>query len=89
MRKAELISKVSDTTGHPIAVVEAVLSESIRTIINEVSKGGEVTLRGFGTFTVKRTKARVGHDFKTGGSINIDAKVQPQFKPSKYFKIEA
>jgi nucleoid DNA-binding protein len=87
MTKAELISRVSAETGQPISIVEAVFSESIKTIRNEVSNGGDVTLRGFGTFSVKHNKARAGHDFKTGKSVAIEAKSTPKFKPSKDFTI--
>jgi DNA-binding protein HU-beta len=44
-------------------------------------------LSGFGTFTIVKRKARIGRNPKTGDKIKIAARVLPNFKPAKAFKV--
>ncbi len=62
--------------------VNAVL-ESIR---KGTKKDKGCTIIGFGTFTVKKRKARVGRNPQTGEAIKIKASTTVGFKPSKKFK---
>ncbi|MCX5839851.1 MAG: HU family DNA-binding protein, partial [Deltaproteobacteria bacterium] len=49
-------------------------------------KGGTVTLLGFGTFRVSKSKARNGRNPQTGKEIKIAAKKVPVFKAGKSLK---
>lgn len=86
MNKAELIDAVAAATGtqksDAARAVEAVLS----TISSTLSKGGAVSLVGFGNFTVKQRAARVGRNPKTGAEIQIPASKVPGFKAGKALK---
>lgn len=85
MNKAELIeavAKVTCTKAEAGAAVSAVFDS----IAKALKKGDSVTLVGFGTFSVKKRKARIGRNPQTGKEIKIAAKKVPAFKPGKELK---
>ncbi|MDE0412541.1 MAG: HU family DNA-binding protein [Gammaproteobacteria bacterium] len=83
MNKSELVEVVSDAASLSKAdgarAVDAVLS-SIAAALN---RGESVTLVGFGTFQVKQRNARIGHNPRTGETIQIAASKVPTFKAGK------
>ncbi len=42
-----------------------------------------IEIRGFGTFKVRRRKARVARNPRTGERVEVPARSVPVFKPSK------
>ncbi len=64
--------------------------EYLNTILDDVGKslkkGKDVTLTGFGTFSVAKRKARQGVNPKTGEKIKIAAAKVPKFKAGKKLK---
>jgi len=60
-------------------IVGAILEE----IVNALSRGDRVEIRGFGVFAVKQRKARVGRNPKTGEQVDVKEKIVPYFKPGK------
>jgi DNA-binding protein HU-beta len=54
----------------------------IDAIVEEMKKTGKFTLPGFGTFTVRKTKARKALNPRTGESIRIKAGKTVRFKAS-------
>jgi len=52
-------------------------------IIEQLSQGGRVELRGFGAFTTRARDARTGRNPRTGEAVPIKAKKVPFFKPGK------
>ncbi len=65
-------------------------SDCLNAIISEIGKalkaGNEVTLTGFGTFSVSHRKARMGRNPQTGATLKIAAKDVPKFKAGKGLK---
>ncbi len=55
-------------------------------IVNELKKAGKFTLPGFGTFTVRKTKARKGLNPRTGEAIKVKAGKTVRFKASPTLK---
>ena len=53
------------------------------TIVDALSQGDRVELRGFGAFSVKARPARVGRNPRTGEKVDVDEKVVPFFKSGK------
>ena len=51
-----------------------------------LKKGNNVTLVGFGTFSVAKRAARKGRNPRTGEVIKIKASKSPKFKAGKAFK---
>ena len=86
MNKGELIEAVAGAASLSRAdatrAVDAVLDSVSRTL----SGGGSVSLVGFGTFSVKARKARMGRNPRTGEAIQIAASNVPGFKAGKALK---
>ena len=83
MNKTQLIDAVSNDTGMTKVDSEKAIKATINAISSELSNGGNVTLIGFGTFSVFDRAAREGKNPRTGASINIPAKKVAKFKPGK------
>jgi DNA-binding protein HU-beta len=58
----------------------------IDSVSEELTKGEQVVLVGFGTFSVKERAARTGRNPRTGEPIQIAAATIPSFKPGKALK---
>ena len=85
MNKSDLIeevAKVTCTKKEAVLAVDAILAA----IQKSLKKGNSVTLVGFGTFDVKKRKARTGRNPQTGKAIKIAAKKVPVFKAGKGLK---
>ena len=86
MNKTELIDKVAVAAelnkASATRAVEAVLDSIAGTLKN----GDQVTLSGFGTFSVASRAARTGRNPRTGESIAIPASKNPKFKAGKGLK---
>lgn len=68
------------------AEVETVINAFLETVMESVSTGETVRIIGFGTFSKKFRKGRMGRDPKSGKSIEIPDKNVPRFDPGKKFK---
>ena len=82
MNKADLVNevtKVVDTRKEAQAAVDCVFS----TISKALKKKDTVTLMGFGSFKVKKRKARNARNPQTGEVIKLKAKNVPKFIPGK------
>ncbi len=86
MTKAELISQVAAKTGLTKKAVEEVLDETFAQIKKAVKKDKRFAYPDFGTFTVKKRKARKGRNPQTGEEIKIPASKTVGFKPAPSFK---
>ena len=87
MNKAELIEKLAEKYG-ACSKAEAgrALDAFVEIVKDELKKGGEVAIAGFGTFKAKKRAARTARNPKTGETIQVPEKVVPKFKPGKGFK---
>ena len=86
MNKAQLVEKIASEVQMTKAQTETVLDQCIETIKKTVSKGDDVKLVGFGTFSRGKRKARTGRNPQTGAAITIPASKVPKFKAGKEFK---
>jgi len=68
------------------AAAEDALNAVIDEIKGNLSKGNDVALTGFGTFKVKKRKARKGRNPQTGETIQIPARKVARFKAGKSLK---
>ena len=55
-------------------------------IVKELKKEGKFTLPGFGTFTVRKTKARTALNPRTGEQVKVKAGKTVRFKASPTLK---
>jgi len=84
--KKALIEKLAKGVDVPKKTAETMLNTLINTIMMSLKKGDKVTIPGFGTFMVRKSKARVGRNPATGAKINIPAKRKAVFRAGKEFK---
>jgi DNA-binding protein HU-beta len=86
MTKQELAEVVADKAGCNTKMATKVLDAAVEVIEKAVKAGGEVTLRGFGTFKKQHMAAKPARNITTGEAITIPAHNVPVFKAGKEFK---
>jgi DNA-binding protein HU-beta len=86
MNKNDLISEVANASGLSKSDASSAVESVFDTITKALSKGDEVRLVGFGTFSVSRRKASVGRNPRTKEPMQIKASTQPKFKAGKGLK---
>jgi DNA-binding protein HU-beta len=85
MRKADLVTAISENTGVPKVDVLVTLEEFFKSVKGSLSNGENVYIRGFGSFIIKKRKKKVGRHIKKNVSIEIPEHFIPAFKPAKVF----
>jgi nucleoid DNA-binding protein len=85
MNKGDLVNEVTKVTGTKKGA-QAAVDCVFDSITKALKKKGTVTLVGFGTFKVNKTKARKGRNPQTGEEIKIKAKNVPKFVAGKALK---
>jgi DNA-binding protein HU-beta len=88
MNKAELIATVAKKVEMPKTAVEKVLNEILETIGNSLKKGPKVALLGFGSFLVRKRKARKARNPQTGEIIKVPATKAVVFKVGSKLKVK-
>lgn len=86
MNKSELIDVIASSADLQKAAAGRALDAVIDAITAELKSGGDVSLVGFGVFSVKQRAARTGRNPQTGAPIQIKAATVPSFKPGKALK---
>ena len=86
MNKTELIEHISTNADISKAAAARALDATIEAVKLSLSNGADVSLVGFGTFTVGTRAARVGRNPRTGVAIKIVAAKVPKFRPGKALK---
>ena len=86
MTKADIIDEVATATGLTKVETEAVLEGVIQSVINSLSHGERVDIRGFGSFSVKKRSARDAHNPATREVVKLKERFVPSFKVSKLLK---
>jgi len=83
MTKAELIEELAEKTGATKRDVTNVVDALLEAIKSALQKGEKVQLIPFGSFEVRKRKAREGRNPKTGEKLLIAARTVPAFHPGK------
>ncbi|WP_391483025.1 integration host factor subunit beta [Nereida sp. NH-UV-3] len=87
MIRSELIQKIADEKPHLYQRdVEKIVNTIFEEIIDAMSRGDRVELRGFGAFSVKKRDARQGRNPRTGEAVSVDEKHVPFFKTGKLLR---
>tara|TARA_B100001540_G_C15252861_1_gene393492 strand:+ start:243 stop:527 length:285 start_codon:yes stop_codon:yes gene_type:complete len=87
MTKSELISLLA--AENPLLYhrdVEKIVLTVFEEISSALAKGERVELRGFGAFSVKERKARIGRNPRTGEPVEVTEKFIPYFKTGKQLR---
>ncbi|HWP49523.1 MAG TPA: integration host factor subunit beta [Candidatus Limnocylindrales bacterium] len=86
MTKADLVEKIAERAKLSKKDSEIVVNTVFQSIIEALTKGDKVELRGFGSFRARDRQSRVGRNPKTGESVEVPSKKVPFFKPGKDLK---
>jgi DNA-binding protein HU-beta len=86
MTKNELAEQVARRNGLSTSQARQVLETAIEVVSDELAAGGEVSLAGFGKFSVSHRAARLGRNPSTGATINIAASKAPKFSAASALK---
>jgi len=85
MRKADLVSTISEKTGVPKVDVLVTLEMFFKEVKNSLADGENVYIRGFGSFVIKKRAKKIGRHIKKNEAIEIPEHFIPSFKPAKIF----
>ncbi len=88
MRKADLITQISEKTGIPKVDVLVTLETMFKEIKKSLSAGENIYIRGFGSFIIKKRAAKIGRNIKKNIAVEIPEHFIPAFKPAKEFMLE-
>lgn len=86
MNKSELIDAVAAAADISKAKAAQAVDGMTSAVTDALGKGDQVTLVGFGTFSVRERAARTGRNPRTGEEIKIAAAKIPAFKAGKALK---
>ena len=86
MNRVELVASIAEISGLKKIEAEKALAAFIDTVTSELSRGEEIRLVGFGTFSITHRNATEGRNMKTGEPMKIPARDLPKFKPGKQLK---
>jgi DNA-binding protein HU-beta len=85
MRKADIVSRVTEMTGVPKVDVLVSLEAFFKEVKNSLKAGENVYVRGFGSFILKKRAKKIGRNIKKNVAIEIPEHYIPSFKPAKVF----
>ncbi len=87
MTKADLVTSICDEVGGFTKKEAAVITDIVfDTMKDALGRGNHLKLSGFGTFTVKAKKPRIGRNPRSGEEMMISARRVLSFKPSQILK---
>ena len=86
LTKKDLINQIYMQLGYSKLVSESLIDDLLSTVIINLKKEKKLKLSGFGTFSIRRKKSRVGRNPKTKELKVISSRDVVLFKPSKEFK---
>lgn len=86
MNKADFVRHIAEQ--HQCTQVEddKTIDMFTSSVIDAVEKGNEISLIGFGNFSVSKVAARAGRNPRTGEALEIAAYNQPKFKAGQKLK---
>lgn len=87
MNKATLAAIIADQLEISKKLAENMIAAFEEIVTRELSRGGEVTIAGFGTFSSRMRKGRIGVNPQNPSEpITIPSVVVPKFKAGKALK---
>ena len=84
MTKSELIHRIEQKQRQ---LVERDVETAVKMMLDQMvaclAGGRRIEIRGFGSFTVRCRRARIGCNSRTGVPVSLPARYAPYFKPGK------
>jgi integration host factor subunit beta len=89
MTKNELIKKTQEKfktySQKDIALAVQTILDSL---VGSMKRNERVEIRGFGTFTIRERKPRVGRNPKSGAEVTLDERRVPFFKTGRDLRLK-
>jgi integration host factor subunit beta len=87
VNKKELIEKISKNQDQlPQRDIELAVKTIINCMTRALSAGERIEIRGFGSFSLRYRRPRIGRNPKSGIKVQINERYVPHFKPGKNLK---
>jgi DNA-binding protein HU-beta len=86
INKTDLTGLVAEQAGVSASEAKAIVDATFDVIAARVAAGDEVSVGGFGKFTVAERSARTGRNPQTGETMQIAASKAPKFSAASAFK---
>ena len=86
MTKNEIVELLNEHIGIPKIECVRIVESFFDIIKSELENGNPVMISGFGKWTVKAKRERMGRNPKTGEGMTINARNVVTFKPSAVLK---
>ena len=87
MTKADIVNEITKKTGADKQAVLNTLEAFMDTVKESLSREGDVYLRGFGSFIVKKRAQKTARNISKNTTIIIPEHNIPAFKPAKTFTL--
>ena len=86
MNKAQFITYMSEQNDCTKSEAEKIIDMFVSSAMDALISGEEISLVGFGNFSVGKVTARAGCNPRTGETIQIKAYNKPKFKAGQKLK---
>ena len=87
VNKKDLIEKISKNQDQlPQRDIELAVKTIINCMTRALSTGERIEIRGFGSFSLRYRRPRMGRNPKSGINVQINERYVPHFKPGKNLK---
>ena len=86
MNKGEFVKHIAELHNCTQIEAEKNLDMFVSSAISALGEGNDISLMGFGNFSVSKIAARDGRNPRTGEAIKIKAYNQPKFKVGQKLK---
>ncbi|OHD54327.1 MAG: hypothetical protein A2Y33_01270 [Spirochaetes bacterium GWF1_51_8] len=94
MTKSDIVDIVFEDTDvreygisrREVSLVVSKFIEKLRESIEKLDDDDRIELRGFGTFGIKKRRARVARNPKTGQQVDVPERKSPYFKAGRDMK---
>ena len=86
MNKSEFVSHMAKQHKCTQAETEKAIDMFVSSTTSALGSGEEISLVGFGRFSVSKVKAREGRNPRTGAALQLKAYNQPKFKVGQKLK---
>ena len=86
MNKQEFITHIANQHDCTKVEAEKAIDMFTSSVIDAMGQGNEISLIGFGNFSVNKVAARSGRNPRSGEPIQIKAYTQPKFKAGQKLK---
>jgi integration host factor subunit alpha len=84
----EMASYITENLGIPLNESQRFVKSTLEIIKEQLTKGNEVKISGFGKWSVQEKRAREGRNSQTGKPLTINARKVVRFKRSQRLQQE-